>query len=350
MPISLAILYLSLVTGVHGRPGTRLRRTGFLIMLLVMGATLFPYLDQRSWPASKAQIAQLTPMDYHGAPLIRGFEHLQHAKLRRWNTYLAAHQLRGRSHRLEKEEGAIRILVLGTSSTYGYKTDDPWGFKLERGLNDVGENVEVMIGAVQGGCLTQQRILLENALLSFRPDMIVGCFFYNDAVELAQVDLDAFFDNANHASTFQRWISDAATRVSMRAEMRRFHAWSGGDEPTDQERRSKDIPPARFERGLTRLAELARDEQIELVLIQEPTVLKNARSRPRPWEGEMRASMNAVGDRYKLDVIDPEPVLSRRGGAELFLDAVHPTDAGHKAMADAVFPSIRRALRRLRVR
>lgn len=349
-PVFMVLLWLSVVTGIHGARATRWRRVVFLPASLALGGALYLYLSAPAWPATAAEIAGLSCVDASGAPLSQGLQHLQHAQLRRWNTYLAEHELRGRRYALQKAPGTTRIMVLGTSSAYGFHTEDPWGFKLERGLNASGEAVEVLIAAVQGGSVAQQRLLLENALLPFKPDIIVASFFYNDAVELAQADQDAYFDAATAAGRVGRWLLDARTRLSTRAEMQRFRAWSSGVAPSDEERASSDIPPARFERALSRLADLARREEIDLVLVKEPTVLQDDRSRPRPWTDEMRVAMDAVSERFGLVVVDPGPAIAARGGKALFLDAVHPTDAGHEVMAEALLPAMIGALARDRER
>ena len=50
--------------------------------------------------------------------------------------------------------------------------------------------------------------------------------------------------------------------------------------------------------------------------------------------------MDRVGSEYGLPVVDPTPMLMERGGVGLFMDNVHPLEAGGAVIAEALFPPV----------
>jgi lysophospholipase L1-like esterase len=67
---------------------------------------------------------------------------------------------------------------------------------------------------------------------------------------------------------------------------------------------------------------------------------------PLVWKEEFRAAIASVAAEFGLLVVDPTPALLAAGpGSELFMDAVHPTPAGHaviaRVLAEALEPLLR---------
>jgi len=54
-----------------------------------------------------------------------------------------------------------------------------------------------------------------------------------------------------------------------------------------------------------------------------------------PTLAPFRATVKAVGAELGLPVADPQPALDTLGAAA-FIDAVHPTEAGHRALAEEI--------------
>lgn len=242
--------------------------------------------------------------------------------------------------------GVTRLAVLGTSSSWGYGVDQPWGFRLERALSAGGRPTEVLIAAVQGGCVAQQRVFYENVVRSFAPSVVVASFFYNDAVELSQIDVDAWLDSMHDGSRWRRRVLSAQARPRVREEVERLNDLMEGASPSDEERSGAGGPPARFERALTRLVAAVRADGADVVLVREPSVQQTESSRPRPWMAEFGEAMAKVAERHGVPLVDPWPILERKGGAALFQDAVHPTEEGHRVMAEALLPAVEEVLAR----
>ena len=96
---------------------------------------------------------------------------------------------RGKEFSLEKKLGAVRILVLGDSYTFGvYVNDDEtYPAVLESALNRRGINAEVInAGYADGWSPDEHYAWLVNEGLRYKPDVIIyGFFIGNDITDLA---------------------------------------------------------------------------------------------------------------------------------------------------------------------
>lgn len=342
--LAATVLFLTFLPMAHGR-----RFAGWKYVLLLayaLGGAAFAFQQRLvpAWPPTDVQVSEIRIVDWHGDHLTPGLEHVQHPALRRWNFYLKDHTLRNRSPSIEKSPGTKRVMFLGTSSTYGYRAKTPYGFVVEERLRDEGRNVEAIVGAVPGATGTRQLFFFENVLHRFAPEVVCLSLFYNDAISLGVADELAYLDASNDVGVSRSTLDDLrlGLEIGERAERIRgiTRALTAGESwsvPDDL----KDVP-ARFGRLLERFVRASREHGFRLVLIKEP-YFEN-RDRPRVFASEFYAEMDAVAARHGLEVIDPKPFLIARGGRRLFMDPVHPTDAGHEAMADAILPALRRVV------
>lgn len=92
---------------------------------------------------------------------------------------------RDREHLVPKPTAAYRILVLGDSVAFGdgLRAEETFVKRLEQGLNPnpSGKTVEVLNAGVRGYNTFQELKLLEEAGLSYEPDLVLVAYVLNDA-------------------------------------------------------------------------------------------------------------------------------------------------------------------------
>lgn len=327
----LSSLFLFIFLMVHS---SRLKKLNYfaLVLVIVLGDALVVGVTRpRAWPVDHVHISRLSLADWSVDQLHDDLAHLEHPLLRRWNVYLAQHELRDRSYSLKKS-GGTRILALGTSSTHGYWVKAPYPFCLEHLLKAEGHDVEMIIGAYPGATGPRLFPFFKNVLLEFEPDIVTLSLYYNDAYALTQFDESGYLAEVTEKPYSLIDAVRARLEFSLGAGLikrfeKRFE--ENGELPGDA--------PVRFEAMLRDYAALAREKGVKLVLIKEPV----SGDMDRLWKREFRDAMDRVGAEYSIPVIDPTPLLLERGGESLFMDNVHPFLEGGIVIAEAMLPALR---------
>lgn len=334
-------LIFLLLPMVHTRNLTLFRYT--VLVATALAGCVWAYHDvrERTWPHDTETLSRLTLADWSVDHLERKFAHFQVPELRRWNHYLARHELRDRSHRLKGKEGTTRILALGTSSTYGYRVKTPYPFRLEKLLAGEGYDVEVLNGAFQGASGTRLFPFVKNVLMEFSPDIVTLSLFNNDSYALNHLDEAAYLERVTHPYYRRSLVDDLVDRVRMWLDAKRTRQMV---QKYDSSPESVELDPepaaARFEAVLRTYAELAEERGFDLVLIKEPI----AWGKDRLLKRAFYAAMDRVGREYGIPVVNPTPVLNQRGGDRLFRDHVHTVDEGDAVMAEVLAPVIRKLI------
>ncbi len=346
------VLFFAAMTRV--RAAGVLRFYGAFVVALGAGAVVFVHVTQRHWPADVKRMNSFTPVEWSGERIEPHLLHACHPLIRRWSTWVVDHKLRKRVHALQKPENTRRVMFLGTSSTYGYGTKEAYGQMLEErfknGSKTVAEPfrrpVEVLIGAWSGSTGIRQFHFLKNVGVAFEPDVVCLSLYYNDAPTLTQFDEPAYYDRISAPGYERSLIDDLRTRASITAGESLFERGNRcfvdqvGEPPRWD---AESTPPMRYEGVLRRFAELCKQRAIRLVFMKEPV----AADKPRLWKNEFYATMDRVGAEYGIPVVDPTPALKAAGGGALFMDDVHPFDAGHVVIADVLEPVLRKELEAL---
>jgi len=113
-------------------------------------------------------------------------------------------ELADRQVRIEKREGQLRIVCLGSSSTYGVGTasfEDTYPTQLESALlARTGRDVEVINAGVPGAMLSFLDLYLDRVLLPLDPDLVILYFGANG-------DSPAV---AREVARLDRWLDDCA--------------------------------------------------------------------------------------------------------------------------------------------
>lgn len=339
-------LLLLLAPMVHSQK-LRLWQLALLVLLLgYCGATTYQAAIARPWPPDAAAFNRLDITAWQGDRQYEDLVHLTHPLLRRSNVYLAEHRLRERQHTLRPADQVTRIAVIGTSSAYGYTARTPYGHRVEDKLDQLGLRTEVLVGAIQGSTGSRLYYFLRNVIAKFEPQIVVLSLYYNDVTALAQFDEREYLRTIL-APGFERGpVFDLTTRAQIAAGRRAYSQFSllSAEQIPPTLRDGPDSPPQRFARVLSDFAALCREFHMTLILMKEPSVAM-ANGSERLLKAEFHTVIDDVGKREGLTVFDPGPELLQRGGASLFLDPVHPLDAGHEEIAELLTPVLTQAIK-----
>jgi hypothetical protein len=98
-----------------------------------------------------------------------------------------------RDYSYRKPAGVHRIVSLGDSFTLGYEVsgDQTFSAVLERELEAMGCNVEVLNAGVSGFSTAEAYLYLERELWNYDPDIVLVSFFVNDLVDNVRTNLFA---------------------------------------------------------------------------------------------------------------------------------------------------------------
>ncbi len=290
-----------------------------------------------------------------------GFVHYQHPRARHLNRYLIDHRFRGRAFAAVKPSGTIRIVALGSSSTWGAGTEDGSGLDypsvLERLLleRNPGTKIEVINAGVSGSYSSLLVPFLQEVLAGFAPDVVTVSLGFNDSGHLPQFDTERFLERVTSQSFTFDFLERVKARVEISSAARRHErelaSFGSGDADLLAAWRARQPDPnarspvERFASSLEAMARLGRDHGFSLVLIKEPTQLA-----PRNWLPLFHQAMESAGAARGIEVVDPGPALQGRGGAKLFMDAVHLVPQGHRVMAEILLPVVQAEIDRVRER
>ncbi len=325
-------------------PGARraATTTGLLLLAALAGGAAPALAIDRGLVADAVLMNRMTYVDWSGSRLEDERIWLQHPLLRRWNYWLADHRFHDREFPVARSAGVRRVLVLGGSSTWGYRIPPAsgmeWPAQLEGLLGRRGP-VEVLNGAYVGATSNRLYRLLRDALLPFAPDVVVLCVTFNDSSSRALGDEEAYYAAVSAPGAERSWLGDRAARDALEREKAVLSAIiaavPGDPRPSLEQWRAAGLdtsPPERLHSTLQDFARLCAQHGMRLVLVKEPLAgdLRIA------WKEEFYAAIDAVAAEHGLAVVDPTPALQAAGGAPLFIDRVHPKYGGCTVIASEV--------------
>lgn len=248
------------------------------------------------------------------------------------------------------ERARPRALALGDSSVYGFGVRDGEVFtaRLEERLP-----ADFVNAAVPGYSSYQALNLLDMRGWALEPDLLlVGTLWSdNNFDSFSDADLLATYAGweASSAratrvllerSALFRWL-DWTIRVAPQGEWARKVGWQvGGDDPRSGLRR---VPIDAYARNLEAFCARMHAQGGGVVFLLLPN-----REDVEPISGDpawapYRSVMRAVAERWDAPVVDGPRAFraSGRSADALFIDQMHPTPAGHAALAGAVEGTLR---------
>ncbi len=251
--------------------------------------------------------------------------------------------LRGPELAPRRPEGALRVLALGDSITFGYHVADAetWPAQLEARLGARGVRAEV----VNGGCghftITDERAYLEERLLSLEPSVVVVQFCSNDVTpgELGRTPTlyREILDEAAAPSLADRLRATALGELQLRAAIALKAARRS--EPAMALAAPEPVPEARWARYEEELGALKRAldaRGVPLVLVAFVDLAVVLGQGPDVHE----AALTAIAGRLGIPFASALPAFRAAGpdphALYLWPRDPHPSAAGNAALAGVV--------------
>ncbi len=302
--------------------------------------------------STEPAVRTVTPYTFPGERLVPGTMAFRHPAIRRYRDELRDHRFRGRRHALSPAPGVVRVMALGSSSTWGHGVPAGSGLDyptlVERLWNDAHaeQPIEVINGAIRGSSAARMLVVFREYLLAFAPDIVTLSFTYNDTYLITQLDeprylarisapeyvhdTEAFETGRTEAMRGKEWLRALRAHVDAHGTQSALEAWRALAGTADER-----TPPERFAAVLNDFATLCRNEGVTLVLVKEP--LRD--DMPRLWKDEFYAAIDNVAAQFDLTVVDPRSALAAQTG-NLFMDDVHMLPPGHYYMAEALVAAL----------
>jgi lysophospholipase L1-like esterase len=263
--------------------------------------------------------------------------------------------LRGPEVAYERAEGAVRILWLGDSVTFGYgveATDAIFPFRVASLLAErLARPVESVDAGVGGYSPWQEQAWLERDGWRYAPDLVVVGFVLNDLTEpLSLVRYGGKGEGWQLARSargaLDRWLSESALAVSLRdgfATLRFGRDVRRGAQAVESHDVQRMIAQPQdplwqqswriAEGNLARIFASARQRGVSAALVIFPYAFQL--DAPEATAGPQRR-LAAFAREQGVPVLDLLPVLAASREQALFLDASHLSGSGHEVAADSI--------------
>jgi lysophospholipase L1-like esterase len=253
-----------------------------------------------------------------------------------------SHGFRGPERPLAKAEGALRVLVLGDSFTFGrgVRYDDTFTAVAERALASEPRPVELWNLGIAGYSTVDEVALLRELGLGFGPDLAIICFFLNDtrggptARGFDLVSGDALPAWRRVSVLLDRLAARVQRRQQARALVARYQA-AYRDDAAGWRRAREALADAR---------ELADAQGFRLALMIFPVLWDL--SGPSPF-AEIHVKVADAADALGIPVLDLLPRFDGYSGPELWVHETdqHANEIAHAVAAEALQEFVRELLR-----
>jgi lysophospholipase L1-like esterase len=243
-----------------------------------------------------------------------------------------------------KRPGALRVVCLGDSVTFGYRVPVVWPDRpndynrdwlpypqlLEKALRaaNPGRDIEVIALAVPGYTSYQGLVWLRRDIDRLEPDVVTVCFGWNDVGLRALTDRELMPADFWHV-TYRRLVSSSQALSHFTLWMQRRRAANRKPQTTATPR----VPKEEFASNMIEIARLAEQHGARAVIVG--TVYRDAVTNPgeaaqvKAHRDALRAAANAQGVPY-LEI--PE-LMESANSRNLFGELIHPNHEGHRLMA-----------------
>jgi lysophospholipase L1-like esterase len=296
-------------------------------------------------PQQKAQVADSAHSTiFEGDPLLlwRLKPNLDHVV---WDfTVLSTNAQHLRSDRplQKKQAGAMRIVCLGDSVTFGYRVPTVWPDKpneydrqalpypmlLEKELQAANPNkqIEVVTMAVPGYTSHQGLAWLRRDIDFLEPDLLTISFGWNDA-SLSDVP-DSEGIKTNWSAVTVRWLVDHS-----QAFAHATHWLRARKEPGESVvRRAPRVSEQEYVNNMMALAQLGRQKQAAVIIIAAPYRDKVTNPPEAALMQRYRADLRSASSQNGLSFIElPELTeVAYPINQNFFGELIHPNDMGHR--------------------
>lgn len=296
-------------------------------------------------PQQKAQVADPKQATiFEGDPLLlwRLKPNLDHVV---WDfTVLSTNAQHLRSDRplQKKQAGAIRIVCLGDSVTFGYRVPTVWPDKpndydrqalpypmlLEKELRAANPNkqIEVVTMAVPGYTSHQGLAWLRREIDSLKPDLLTISFGWNDASLSDVTDSEAI--KTNWQAVTVRWLVDHSQAFA--------HAthWLRARQPPSARvvRPAPRVSEQNYLHNMIAMAQLGRQKQAAVIMLAAPYRDKVTNPAEAALMQRYRAGLRSVSGQNGLPFLElpelTEATYPTNKG--WFGELIHPNEMGHR--------------------
>jgi lysophospholipase L1-like esterase len=327
----------------------------YLVFLLILAAVeigtrlTMPHLSSLDLfvvtPQQKAQVADSAHSTiFEGDPLLlwRLKPNLDHVV---WDfTVLSTNAQHLRSDRplQKKQAGAIRIVCVGDSVTFGYRVPTVWPDKpneydrqalpypmlLEKELRAANPNkqIDVVTLAVPGYTSHQGLAWLRREIDSLKPDLLTISFGWNDASFSDVPDTEAI--KTNWGAVTVRWLVDHSQAFA--------HAthWLRARQPASAEvlRPAPRVSEQDYLNNMVAMAQLGRQKQAAVVILAAP-YRDNVTNPPEAaLMKSYREGLRSASSQNGLPFLElPELTEAAYSiNQNFFGELIHPNDMGHR--------------------
>lgn len=261
--------------------------------------------------------------------------------------YQANHwHMRGPEYEDPKPADAVRVILVGDSSIFGYQL--PWEETMGARLGQLrearfpGRRYEVANCAVPGHSTVQSLLKLQRHCLAFQPDLVIIGNLYSDSAKGTLPDRQRF-----RVPKSAR-LTAALDRLALYRLMRNYYVFNVvyKDGPPTQEVIPQvgapdtqtglypRVDPDEYADNLRQLIDLSRDAGAATLLLMLPSQADLLPIRPRADYQPWRDAMAAVAQETDTPLARGPDRFSGLAALDgLFLDPVHPSATGARFLA-----------------
>ena len=236
--------------------------------------------------------------------------------------------------------GAINVLCLGASSTYGVFNDrqETYPRLLSRRLNEVGLEKGIAFNVFNRGApgvlVEDYQEILDLEFETIDPDIVIIYAGYNDF----------FIKDVNIAystlSVIGRVFLNQLWRYSLLAvtAFEKYLFWMD-ERRDDVDAERKQYLEDEFSEGLQRLLERVSSSDVSVIVVPEVLMAKNFGGPTRNYESyearyeNVPTIVRELATRYEAEFLYFQTYFDQRNFRELFTDPVHLTDAGNRELS-----------------
>ena len=263
----------------------------------------------------------------------------------------------------EKPSEVFRIFALGDSCTFGtsWMTAYPALLQAELASRNLGKHFEVINAGIEGYNSTYALARLKEEVLQYDPDLVIVYVGWNDLMKSnpeSQSDTGKF-----------KWLALAMEQsylVKAYKKLMFYYLRPLIMKPkvagNDQEAHAFDnFVPATFKRNLEAMVTILRDHQVEVLFVTRPTVVTEGMTNEdiekshvlfpyyagaysltqflslhNAYNQVTREAAKGLG----VPLVDLDEMFNRYDKRDLFWDTMHPSDKGHRLIAQALADTI----------
>jgi lysophospholipase L1-like esterase len=339
-------------------PARRRRSRITLVLIGVFSVLIVGEILTRLLPLEAFEPDQLM-LDF-SATRYEAHPYLAYAPRKSWSLDDGQHStshnalgFRGPEMRREKRPGALRIVCVGGSSTYGHgpsSNEHTWPMQLDAMLDEAYPDVliEVINAGASGYSTYESLINLAIRIIDLEPDMVAVYHSINDVRLWRWPGIQP--DNSHWRAVWPVYVQSSVTQAlensrlflvlraaftdyTSKAELGSWVTRNYGEvEPLWDAPQMEGL--TFFRRNLEHMIALCRQNDVEIVLGQQAWFREDL-ERPVDIKGMAFAAqvIDAVGEEVGVAVVDVDAALPQE--RELFTNDVHVTDEGARRIARA---------------